>query len=81
MGLEIPAHGDQAGMGLYTKQYYERKNSRRSAQEIIPIVLELVQPPQVIDVGYRLGTWLSVFKKYGIDDIGGVDDSWADKEI
>jgi SAM-dependent methyltransferase len=68
-------------MEPYTKQYYEdiREGSRRSAREIIPIVLELVQPRHVIDVGCGLGTWLSVFKEFGIDDIWGIDGSWIDK--
>jgi cyclopropane fatty-acyl-phospholipid synthase-like methyltransferase len=67
----------------YTNHFFEELHdgSYRSAREIIPLVLELVQPSSVIDVGCGAGTWLSVCKECGIEDIFGVDGNYVDKEI
>ncbi len=65
----------------YTKDFYDalREGAERSAKEIIPLVLELIQPKSVIDVGCGLGTWLSVFREYGVADVLGVDGDYVDK--
>lgn len=62
-------------MHPYTEGFYKdhQEGSRRSAKEIIPLVLQLLQPKSVIDVGCGVGTWLSVFKAVGVEDICGVD--------
>lgn len=67
----------------YSKKFYEniRQGARKSANEIVPIILKLVQPKNVIDVGCGTGTWLAVFKEHGIDDVWGVDGNWVDKEL
>ncbi len=68
---------------LYTKDYYKdiQENSRRSAKEIVPLILELIHPMSVIDVGCGVGTWLSVFKECGVRDIMGVDGDHIDKKM
>jgi len=68
---------------LYTKDYYRdiQEGSRQSAKEIVPLVLELIQPRSVIDVGCGVGTWLSVFKECGVKDITGVDGDYIDKKM
>jgi Methyltransferase domain len=65
----------------YTGHFYEihKKGARRSAKEIVPLVLELIRPGSVIDVGSGTGTWLSVFKESGIADFLGVDGDWLDR--
>jgi SAM-dependent methyltransferase len=45
------------------------------------MVVELIQPRSVIDVGCGAGYWLSVFMQNGIDDIVGVDGSWVEAEV
>lgn len=66
----------------YSSQFYltHREDARKSARETVPIVLELVQPRSVIDVGCGVGTWLSVFKEHGIDDVLGIDGDYVDKK-
>lgn len=70
-------------MCVYDDIFYktQKDGSRQSAKEIIPLVLELIHPKCVIDVGCGVGTWLSVFKENGIEDIWGVDGNWVDKEM
>jgi SAM-dependent methyltransferase len=55
--------------------------SRRSAREVIPLVLEIIQPQSVIDVGCGVGSWLAVFQEFGLEDFLGVDVDYIDKKI
>ncbi|WP_276748003.1 methyltransferase domain-containing protein [Chlorogloeopsis fritschii] len=57
-----------------------QESSLRSAREIIPLLLELIQPYSVVDVGCGTGTWLSVFKEFGIEDCLGIDGDYIDTE-
>lgn len=70
-------------MKKYNKDFYEsrREGSRRSAEEIVPIIMEMVRPESVIDVGCGVGTWLSVFRDMGIEEILGIDGEWVDIEM
>jgi SAM-dependent methyltransferase len=65
----------------YTGEFYQdhREVSLRSAREIVPLVLRLVQPRSVIDVGCGIGTWLSVFREHGVADVRGIDGNWVDR--
>ena len=67
----------------YTKAYYKhlQKGWRRSAKQIVPEILELIQPKHVIDVGCGVGIWLSVFKECGVENIWGVDGDYVDKKM
>lgn len=44
-----------------------------AATEIIPFLLNIVQPTSVIDVGCGTGTWLKFFIDNGIKDIVGIE--------
>ncbi len=70
-------------MESYNEQFYQshQDGARRSAREIVPLVLELIQPKSVIDVGCGVGTWLSVFKENGIEDIYGVDGDYVNQQM
>jgi SAM-dependent methyltransferase len=71
-------------MQTYTKLFYESvlSGSEPSAREIIPIVLELIHPESVVDVGCGKGDWLCVFREFGIENILGIDGGWIDvKEL
>ncbi|HLP49073.1 MAG TPA: class I SAM-dependent methyltransferase [Candidatus Kapabacteria bacterium] len=51
-----------------------------SAKEIVPMVMDLIDPQKVVDVGCGIGAWLSIFKESGVKEIFGVDGSWVRKE-
>jgi SAM-dependent methyltransferase len=59
----------------YSPQYYSRlKNGAcDSAKAVVPVVLELVRPKSVIDIGCGTGAWLAEFKRRGVADTLGVD--------
>jgi SAM-dependent methyltransferase len=67
----------------YTGDFYKYCDSeaRHSAQEIIPILLEFIQPKSVVDVGCGIATWLSVFQQYEIEDILGIDSDFVDRQM
>lgn len=64
---------------IYSDNFFEKiKNgSVSSADVIVPILLEMIKPSSVIDVGCGTGSWLSVFSNYGVRDILGVDGDWV----
>lgn len=43
----------------------QRAGSLESARQIVPIVLHLIRPKEVVDVGCGLGIWLSMFAEGG----------------
>lgn len=63
----------------YTEDFYKdiQGFSQRSAQEIVPLVLKLIPCNRVVDVGCGDGTWLKVFKEYGVKEILGVDGEYV----
>ena len=67
----------------YTKNFYEeiRNGSLKSAEAVVPLVLKLVPVRSVVDVGCGDGTWLSVFRKHGVEDITGIDGDYVSGEL
>lgn len=49
-----------------------------AAREVVPLVMSLVNPASVLDVGCGIGTWLKVFEENGIQDYLGVDGKYVD---
>ncbi|HEX5472957.1 MAG TPA: class I SAM-dependent methyltransferase [Lacipirellulaceae bacterium] len=59
----------------YAPQYYDRlkDGARHSAEAVVPVVIELIRPKSVIDLGCGIGAWLAEFKRRGVPDTLGVD--------
>lgn len=70
-------------MNRYNRDFYvrQREGSLSSAREILPLVLEIVQPSSIVDVGCGLGNWLSVCQELGIEDFLGIDGSYLDTSM
>jgi SAM-dependent methyltransferase len=69
---------DNAVQGLarkYDDAFYLEldREVRSSAEAIVPIVVDRLNPASVLDVGCGRGTWLHVFAAAGVADIFGVD--------
>ena len=66
----------------YTPKYYDslEERSRPSAEQIAPLVVDLIHPASVIDVGCGSGVWLSVFAGHGVTDVWGMDGAWVEPE-
>jgi hypothetical protein len=59
----------------YPQAFYENllDNSLSSAKVVVPLIIDLLSPDSVIDVGCAWGAWLSVFHEYGVQNILGID--------
>jgi SAM-dependent methyltransferase len=66
----------------YTSDFYSgmRSGSRRSAQEILPLVFQEIPCRSVVDVGCGVGTWLRVCKELGAAEITGIDGDYVRPE-
>jgi len=66
---------------VYSHEFFDEAagGSRRSADVVVPLVMDLVRPASVVDVGCGIGTWLSVFKAHGVHDIVGIDGDYVDR--
>jgi SAM-dependent methyltransferase len=68
---------------VYDQEFYEDEYgySNRSSRIIVPLLLELVQPRCVVDVGCGVGAWVSAFKKKGLEDVLGIDGEWVEMSM
>ena len=48
---------------------------------VVPIVLDLIRPGSVVDVGCGLGEWLATFQEHGVSDILGIDGDYVDRDM
>jgi SAM-dependent methyltransferase len=67
---------------IYSSEFYllHQERSITSAEEIIPIVKKYIQPDSVIDVGCGNGTWLKVWKSFGVKNIVGIDGAYVNPD-
>lgn len=68
---------------VYTPHFYRKDldTVERSAAQIVPMVMELIAPGSVIDVGCGIGVWLSAFEQAGICDYLGVDGDYVERKM
>jgi SAM-dependent methyltransferase len=59
----------------YSLDYYSRlkEGAATSAKAVVPVVMDLIHPRSMIDLGCGTGTWLAEFKRQGVTDVLGVD--------
>lgn len=67
----------------YDHAFYatQQEGSHSSARAIAPLVIDLLRPRSVLDVGCGVGTWLAAFHEHGIDDIQGIDGPHVDRAM
>lgn len=60
---------------IYDKHFYEEQKdaSYKSAESVVPILLDVFKPKSVIDIGCGVGGWLHVFQRGGVTEICGYD--------
>jgi SAM-dependent methyltransferase len=57
------------------------EGTRRSAELVAPICIELLGPRSVVDVGCGVGTWLAAFREAGVERITGLDGDYVDRDL
>jgi SAM-dependent methyltransferase len=67
----------------YKRAFYQEtaQAAAQSARDVVPLVLEYVQPKSVVDVGCGTGEWLTAFRERGVEDIFGIDGPWVDVDL
>lgn len=67
---------------IYDQEFYDEQKEKSflSAKRIVPEILKHVNVNSVVDVGCRIGTFLSVFKQLGINDICGIDGAYVQND-
>ncbi|HEX2096707.1 MAG TPA: methyltransferase domain-containing protein [Solirubrobacterales bacterium] len=65
----------------YDSDYFNlvERQSDRSAEAVVPVLLRLLEPSSVVDVGCGTGAWLKHFRGEGIEEIHGIDGAWVDR--
>jgi SAM-dependent methyltransferase len=54
-------------------------HSVRNARIVVPLVMDLLSPKSVLDVGCGPGAWLRAFKENGVGVICGIDGDYIDR--
>jgi SAM-dependent methyltransferase len=69
-------------MGKYDLQFYDEQTltSQRSAAVVVPIVMKLLTPNSVVDIGCGTGAWLAQFARAGVQDYVGIDGSYVPQQ-
>ena len=67
----------------YNEGFFEfhQRESRRSAAHVVPLVMGLVHPHSVVDVGCGVAPWLSVFEENGVSDYLGIDGEYVNRSL
>jgi SAM-dependent methyltransferase len=71
-------------VGGYNEEFQKLllATSCQSAEQIVPYVMELVQPKSVVDVGCGVGAWLAAFRDLGnVKDHLGFDGDYIKEQL
>ena len=59
----------------------ENVHNLTAPREVAPLIMELIGPSSILDVGCGIGTWLKAFEQLGITDYCGVDGSYVNRNL
>jgi SAM-dependent methyltransferase len=63
----------------YSAQFFKSlgRESKQSAEVMVPLLIELIRPRSVVDIGCGTGEWLATFQGAGVLDVFGIDGHWV----
>src|SRR5215213_4103780 len=69
-------------LSVYNEWFYStfESGALRSARVVVPLIMDIVHPRSVVDVGCGTGTWIATFREQGVEDILGIDGDWLPTE-
>lgn len=59
----------------------EEAHNLNDPRIILPLVVEILKPKNVVDIGCGIGTFLKVFKELGVEEVLGLDGPWVNKNL
>jgi SAM-dependent methyltransferase len=65
----------------YEKEFYTSETPEvllQSPREIVPLVMSLVSPRRVVDIGCGAGAWLYAFREQGVEQVLGIEGDYVD---
>ena len=64
---------------MYSPDFFDflSDSSTRSADAVVPLLIDMIRPDSVVDVGCGVGSWLSAFQRAGVTDIVGLDGDYV----
>ncbi|MGL4514099.1 MAG: class I SAM-dependent methyltransferase [Lacipirellulaceae bacterium] len=70
-------------MAPYDSAFFEQQSvgSAHSAAIVVPLVMGLLRPSRVVDVGCGVGTWADAFRSAGASRVLGVDGDYVDRAL
>ncbi|MDA8109397.1 MAG: class I SAM-dependent methyltransferase [Betaproteobacteria bacterium] len=70
------------GTVSYSEGFFARQSggSLASARLVAPLVVDLIHPRSVVDVGCGVGAWLRAFRDLGCGEVRGVDGDWVPRD-
>ena len=73
--VEMAGPAGWEGRDSYERPFYEwiDESAMTSAEVVVPIVVGMLHPTSVVDVGCGTGGWLSHFSRHGVTNIHGFD--------
>jgi len=76
-----PSASTETNRDVYDDAFFDSltEGSLQSARVVVPILLNVIDPKSVIEVGCGRGAWLKAFQENGIDLIRGIDGPWMDQ--
>jgi SAM-dependent methyltransferase len=66
---------------VYDQAFFDKslQDTRSSAAAVVPLLVGILRPSSVLDVGCGIGTWSAEFLRAGVPDVIGVDGSYIDR--
>lgn len=66
-------------MAHYDDSFYREGSeiALSSARVMVPLIMKMIKPQSVVDVGCGAGEWLSEFHRSGVGEILGIDGEWV----
>jgi SAM-dependent methyltransferase len=64
---------------LRRQQCGEEAKTHQSANRVLSIIKQYIEPRSVLDVGCGLGTWLQTARELGAGEVMGIEGPWLDR--
>src|SRR5437016_3586349 len=74
---------ERVSQAIYRPDFFSAMQgaAEPSASVVVPLLMNLLEPKTVIDVGCGEGTWLRTFIDSGVEEVIGIDGDYVPQEL